>query len=211
MKYFTSVVLLTLIPLLMQAQATKNDLTGEYYLQGVMETASGFKLNPDSTFDFFFSYGALDRYGKGTWTVNDKKIIFNSKPKPARDFTMRTSKAATGKATTVKMVDINPALAAYIDCSVKSNGTSLVEPINRNGEISFPLTSVDTILLQLQFCPEKISVFPVADKKHTYFEFTFEPWIFEYFFENFSLSIEKDELKGMHPMLTGNEYHFVKN
>jgi hypothetical protein len=27
---------------------------GEYYLRGVMETACGFKLNEDSTFQFFF-------------------------------------------------------------------------------------------------------------------------------------------------------------
>jgi hypothetical protein len=35
--------------------AQMNDVTGEYYLRGVMETASGFRFNADSTFDFFFS------------------------------------------------------------------------------------------------------------------------------------------------------------
>ena len=36
--------------------AQSNSLVGEYSLVGVMETASGFRLNPDSTFDFYFSY-----------------------------------------------------------------------------------------------------------------------------------------------------------
>ena len=49
-----------LIPFMMNA---KNSLAGEYYLKAVMETASGFNPHSDSTFEFFFSYGALDRYG----------------------------------------------------------------------------------------------------------------------------------------------------
>jgi hypothetical protein len=43
--------------------AQTNNITGVYNLRGVMEMASGFKLNNDSSFEFYFSYGALDRYG----------------------------------------------------------------------------------------------------------------------------------------------------
>jgi len=39
----------------MEAQLQTDSITGAYYLKGVMETASGFKLNADSTFEFFFS------------------------------------------------------------------------------------------------------------------------------------------------------------
>ncbi len=45
----------------------KPAVEGIYYLENVMETASGFKLNEDNTFEFFFSQGALDRTGSGTW------------------------------------------------------------------------------------------------------------------------------------------------
>ena len=58
----------------MEAQQKTNTAIGEYYLSGVMETASGFKLNPDSTFQFFFSYGALDRSGSGTWKQEGNNI-----------------------------------------------------------------------------------------------------------------------------------------
>ena len=40
---------------------------GEYYCESISEMASGFNIKPDSTFEFFFSYGALDRFGTGTW------------------------------------------------------------------------------------------------------------------------------------------------
>ena len=49
---------------------------GEYYLRGVTEVGSGFLLKPDSTFQFFFSYGALDRQGSGTWRIKEKEIVF---------------------------------------------------------------------------------------------------------------------------------------
>ena len=47
------------------------NIAGEYYLEGVMETASGFQLSADSGFQFFYSYGALDRFGKGKWKMLD--------------------------------------------------------------------------------------------------------------------------------------------
>src|SRR5450432_943541 len=63
-------------------------LPGEYYLQGVMETASGFLLKPDSSFQFFFSYGALDRHGSGKWAVKENKLILNSAARPEYDFAL---------------------------------------------------------------------------------------------------------------------------
>ena len=60
----TATLFFVFTSLMLNLNAQKN-ITGEYYLQGVIETASGFKLNDDSTFEFFFSYGALDRYGSG--------------------------------------------------------------------------------------------------------------------------------------------------
>ena len=56
----------------------KDSIAGEYYLEGVMETASVIQLNPDFTFKFFYSYGALDRYGSGKWAIEDNIIELNS-------------------------------------------------------------------------------------------------------------------------------------
>ena len=42
-------------------------LSGEYHLDGVMETGSGLLLRNDGTFAWFFSYGALDLLAKGKW------------------------------------------------------------------------------------------------------------------------------------------------
>src|SRR5689334_16420988 len=66
--------------------------TGEYYLQGVPEMASGFLLEPDHTFKFFFIYGALDRHGSGTWKEKDGHIILNSPKEPPDGYTLVSSK-----------------------------------------------------------------------------------------------------------------------
>jgi hypothetical protein len=50
--------------------AQNNTAAGIYNLEGVMETASGFKLNADSTFEFYFSYGALDSMVKGSGNLS---------------------------------------------------------------------------------------------------------------------------------------------
>ena len=43
-------------------------LAGEYALGGVMETGSGLLLRADGSFEWYFSYGALDLGARGKWT-----------------------------------------------------------------------------------------------------------------------------------------------
>ena len=50
------------------APATQEALAGEYHLEGVMETGSGLLLREDGTFEWFFTYGALDLGARGKWT-----------------------------------------------------------------------------------------------------------------------------------------------
>ena len=99
----------------MHAQTTEN-IAGAYFLQGVMETGSGFKLNTDSSFQFFYSYGALDRYGSGKWKVENNKVILNSKPYPGKDFKLTDSAKDNNNFITIKIDDKNPML--FFFCSL---------------------------------------------------------------------------------------------
>jgi hypothetical protein len=42
-------------------------LAGSYHLEGVMETGSDLLLRADGTFEWAFTYGALDLLAKGRW------------------------------------------------------------------------------------------------------------------------------------------------
>lgn len=188
----------------------QNDITGEYYLKGVMETASGFKLNPDSTFQFFFSSGALDRTGQGKWQRKGNSIVFNSRPHAGHDFRLLKSSKQPGDSITVKITDRNELLTHYVYAGLK-NGTAEPELLNANkGVIRFPRQAFSAVVLAFEFCPERMTVLPVAAGDNNYFEFAFEEWLMEVFFNNFTLTLDGKTLKGGHPMMRKTDFVYGK-
>ena len=196
--------------LTMEAQKV-NTVIGEYYLTGVMETASGFKLNADSTFEFFFSYGALDRSGKGTWQQKGNQVVFYSNQARGKDFSLISSNTVTDDKVTIRIMDANPSLRSHVYALLKSGGKQLEEITNSKGEIVFPKTAVDSILLVLEFCPEKSYVFTNDHPGHNYFEFRFEKDIMEVFFDHLVLQLNDTGMEGRHPLLKEGTYQFRKN
>jgi len=190
------------------AQDSLMNIPGEYYLTGVMETAAGFKLNSDSTFQFFFTYGALDRYGSGTWTFKNNTLHLISKPKPSSDFKLVKSKKQAGDFI-VKISDNNPAILSYIECSLinKSNITRV--ETDRDGYARFHVANPDSITLRCIVSPERTSVFAVT-KDINYYEFNLEPWISEYFFDDLIMNFKEDGLEGRFPILDGKVCRFEK-
>jgi hypothetical protein len=166
-----------------------------------METASGFQLNADSSFQFFFSYGALDRYASGKWHLKDNKVVFVSREKPVSDFKIISEKTSDQSNITIKITDKNEFLTQYVSCALYSNGKRSEMKAGEKGTLEFPQQAFDSIALVFEFCPEKISFIKPSQREHNYFEFGFEPWILEVFFNNFSIPIVENGLKGAHPFL----------
>ena len=189
---------------------TTTTIEGEYYLQGVREMASGFLLKPDNTFQFFFSYGALDRYGSGTWKVNGKHVILNSAARPEHDFKLIESKKVPADSITVRITDNNPVLQRYVYASLQKGVEGSWLPASEKGEVEFSKQKVETISLIFEFCPERFSTFVIKDKDHNDFTFHFEQWIVEAFLMDFSLEITDEGLFGKHPLLEGEEYNYQK-
>ncbi len=194
----------------MTAQEINNSITGEYYLRGVMETASGFQVNADSTFQFFFSQGALDRVGKGRWSLQDGKLILNSAPRPPKDFALLASKKIPGDLITVKITDRNKMILSYVDVSITANGKQTTRRTDSEGMTGFTKQPVSNISLLFRLCPERATSFSINDSLDNYFEFRFEPWIAEVFFDNFSLQLNGKDLTGAHPLLHGNTFSYEK-
>jgi hypothetical protein len=187
-------------------------VAGIYHLQNVKETASGFKLNPDGTFLFFFTYGALDRYGSGHWGLKDDYVLFQSQPWSGKDFALMDSSAiGQPDRITIKMVGSNPVLASHVFFSLKNGETGTWLQTNKAGEILFTPQPVTNISAVFEFCPERFSHFAIENSEHNYFEFRLEPWIMEVFFDGFALKAEKYALVGKHPLMKGPEYIFEKS
>lgn len=192
-----------------QLMAQEN-ITGVYNLSGVMETASGFKLNKDSTFEFYFSYGALDRYGSGTWKIRNGQVSFRSKPWPGKDFKLVKSSNIPGNDNAAVIAAKNSMLLPYVYFTFYSNGKSIEKKADTKGYVGFPVQKIDSIMLQFEFTPERKTVFRKLKPGHNNFEFVFEPWLVEVFFINFKLSYEEGSLKGGHPLLSQKVYSYTK-
>jgi hypothetical protein len=189
----------------------QQSLVGEYYLAGVPEMASGFKLDPDNTFQFFLMYGALDRYGSGEWKEGDGRVIFQSKPWSGKDFALVESKVVEDNAVVIKITDANDEVLRHVQASLKGmEGTW--QPADESGIIQFQKQDVVSgISLVFAFCPERFSVFRIDNPLHNYYEFRFEPWIVEYFFDDFQLEIMEEGLKGAHPMMDGKDFYYERH
>ena len=127
---------------------------GEYYLQGAREMASGFLLGPDGDFKFFFSYGALDRYGSGKWVPGDGQVLFTSVTKAGNDFELLDSKKVEGDRIIIRVKDNNQTLPGYVYGSLQKGAEGSWVQANKDGEIDFPGQEKETISLLFEFCPD---------------------------------------------------------
>jgi hypothetical protein len=211
MNVFFTIIFSSFIIPAMNALSVQSTVSGEYYLQGVMETASGFKLNEDSTFQFFFMYGAMDRAGEGTWSVQGDSIVLNSTRKAAPDYALVKSEAGEKDSIVIRMLDSNEMTSRYLYCIIKGGGVEQEAAFESDGAARFASQPLDSITILFEFAPEKISTFTIAQKDHHYFEFRFEPWIMEVFFHNFHLKYGGDHLSGGNPLLNGTSFNYKKS
>lgn len=187
--------------------ANSLDISGDYFLTGVREMASGILLRPDSTFEFFFTYGALDRQGKGEWTLADNDVILNSKPWPGYDFQIKNQEAREQDGISLQLEAGNPVLARYCYAAVNetNNGEGWKE-FNQRGELHFPPSSLNTLHLACEFISERQTEIAITNPSVTHLDITIAPWLFEYFFNGFRLQVTPDTLTGGHPMLKGDTW-----
>ncbi|WP_149243867.1 hypothetical protein [Dyadobacter sp. 32] len=181
----------------------------EYHLQGVMETASALLLKPDSTFELYFSYGAMDRQGSGRWTYNDGHITLKSRPKPQTDFALVTSKATEDSSTIVRITSSNSQLLPHFEVMLRSATGENYGKSDAEGVFIGPKSKLASIELFFNFCPERFSTFPIQNADN-YFEFRMEPWIAEIFADNIVLKVTVDGLEGQHPLLKGDSFRYTK-
>ena len=193
------------------AKYTMEKTAGVYHLQEVKTTASGFKLNSDGSFLIFFTYGAIDRYGLGNWTIDNDHVVFQSRRWSGKDFTWVDSKEINQNFITAKIVGGNPVLLGHVFFSLKNGETGSWIKTNERGEAAFPLQPVTTVSMVFEFCQERFTHFSIANPAHNYFEFRFEPWLMEVFFNNFQLKISKYTLSGKHPLMKGEKFVYEKS
>ncbi len=194
----------------MTVQVSAQKLQGEFYLQGVMEVGSGFKFNDDHTFEFFFAYGALDRFARGTWAQHGDSIILNNSPKPPLDFKLLKTEKNGGKEITIKITGADEIVLRNVYGSIKYGDSVLRNKCDQKGTMTFDKHPLEKISLIHEFWPDRFSIFDIDDSAKNYFEFSIEPWIVDVEFKNFVLMLKDNVLVGNHPILEKKEYRYTR-
>ena len=124
MKSILTTLLLIFLSLLIHAQ----DVVGTYRLHGIHDMAAGFEFNKDSSFRFYYSYGAADRFAEGTYIITGNKIILKSNKEPGKDFTVAKQQSDTN-GYIIKIIDPNIYLAKYVQAIIiNGNEKNTFEP-----------------------------------------------------------------------------------
>ncbi len=208
MKYIAVLFLSTIIHSQMAAQQKAPG--GEYDLRGVMEVGSGFQINADHSFDFFYAYGAIDREAHGTWTLRGDSIILNTAKKPPRDYKLEVAKKINNNGVTIKIRGDNKIILKNVFAAIHSGDSLYRNVADDYGLIHFGKFKVDKISLIHEFWPDRFSVFTISDPTANYFEFSIEKWIVDVEFDNFVLLLTDSTLTGGHPLLPKKQYQYTK-
>ncbi|ULQ57251.1 hypothetical protein KJS94_03435 [Flavihumibacter rivuli] len=204
-------LLLLLSPSLHASSQVSGNVAGEYYLTGVRETASGFRLNQDNSFDFFFSQGAADRMGKGTWRKEGDFVHLSGQHWPGNDFKLLRETEVPSDSLFIQVNAPDPMYYPFTRCYLQRGGQYEDKQLRSDGRVYFANKHADTLFIQFELCPERATPFALKDLKGNLLEFSIEPWIMEVFIPSLTLRIEGNKLVGAHPLLKGEEFEYEKD
>jgi hypothetical protein len=195
-----TLIFLTMIP---SGGLTAQKLSdGVYLLSGGHEMVAAFKFSADSSFEFYFSYGAVDRSARGHYNVRDGKVHLQSAKEGGKDFTI-TNRRRSGDGSTVKISDPNSALRKEIVCNFKKGNEMDLQYTDGEGLAHSRLDGCDSILLVHPLYPDIPTV--ILPGKENHFEGVLNPSLADCSFRGFILTLDKDTLTGSLPYLFERE------
>jgi hypothetical protein len=165
-------------------------IQGEYYFRQ-MEMASGFNLTADGKFEFFFSYGDVDRSATGTFSVEGDRLQLKSNKQPGKDFTV-TSQSKQAKGYHLIFNDANKYLVKNILCVFLADGKKQEVYTDDNGEVSVELAHCDTIYVEHALFPDIVTLVKDRSNNNNRFTLTLNPSLAQVSFKGIDFKIEND-------------------
>lgn len=147
---------------------SQTTVQGEYYFRRT-EMVAGFNFSADGKFQFFYSYGAVDRSATGTFSVKGDILKLKSDKEAGNDFTI-TSQSKQAKGYSISFKHPNKYLLKNILCVFVVNGKEQEAWTDSNGEIHVDLAHCDTIYVQHSLYPDIATI--IKDKNNTNNSFT---------------------------------------
>lgn len=180
-------------------------IEGVYRMTGGHEMVAAFQFKKDSSFEFYFIYGAVDRKSSGRFTIHDRVIILHGDKVPGRDFTI-VRQEKRGEGTSIKISNPNPSLVRNVVGIFKKGTQEDDQYSNDKGDIHSNLNDCDSVYVIHTLFPDvPTSIKQNQGNRNNYFELTLNPSLAEISFKDFTLSINEEGLTGSLPWLFERE------
>lgn len=190
-KLLLPIVFFTLFSEFTIAQKT---FTGNYRLTGVHDMASGFQFNIDGTFNFFYMYGAVDRFAKGTYQIVGDTIKLISEKEPGNDFNIKAQSKKTGKFK-VLVEDNNPYLISYVTAIVLKGEEMQYFESDKDGVIDIDMKACDKIFLKHELYIDIPTEIKSTENDNNYFEVSLKESLQQVSFRGIDLFFDGDNLR----------------
>lgn len=167
------------------------NIQGEYYFRK-MEMVSGFKFMADGKFQFFFSYGAVDRNATGSFRTEGDTLKLISDKEAGKDFTV-TNQINQGKGYTLIFNHPNKYLLKYIRCAFLFDGKVQEEDADENGKVFADIPRCDTIYVQHLLYPDFGTLIKDVQNNNNRFTLTLNPSLEQVSFKGIDFKIVNDK------------------
>ncbi len=188
----------------MDSQITLQNIVGEYALQGVPEMAAGFKFNKDSSFQFFYIYGASDRKAEGKFEISANKIILQGTKPVGKDFKL-LQKKRLGNGFTIQIQFENKMFIRNVVCFFYGSNGTITQETNQDGIATANIETCNKIELIHSYFPDVPTVLDLQDNENNFFELTLNQSLEDVVFDQHI--IEKDG----NTLICNNIYLFGQN
>ena len=169
---------------------SQTKIEGEYAFRKT-EMVAAFNFTTAGAFQFFFSYGAVDRTAAGTFAVEGNIIKLKSNKEAGKDFTVTAqSKEATG--FTINFNHSNKYLLKNIICVFFVNEKKEQAVTDDNGKVHVDLAHCDSIYAQHLSFPDIFTLVKDATNKNNRFTLALNPSLEQLSFKGIDLTIEND-------------------
>ena len=170
---------------------SQTTIEGEYYFRK-MEMASGFNFSKDGKFQFFYTYGAVDRTASGSFTVEGDTLKLKSDKEPGKDFTI-TSQSIQGNGYSIIFKHPNKYLVKNIVCMFFVNGKGQEVYSDSNGEVHVDLPHCDSIYVLHNLYPDVPTLVKDENNNNNKFTLELKPSLEQVSFKDILFTIVNDK------------------
>ena len=166
------------------------NISGEYYFRR-HELVAGFNFSPDGKFQFFYSYGAVDRNSKGSFLIEGDSLKLKAEKEPGKDFKI-TTQARQGKGYRIRFEHPNKYLLKHITCLFLTGAEQVEAQSDANGDVQVELADCDTIYVQHDLFPDIATLVKDKQNDNNFFTLSLQPSLEQVSFLGIQFKIQSD-------------------